>query len=85
VLTLVGKPGCGLCVEMRAMLLRVLPAGFRLEDVDVRDHPDLERRYVFEIPVLLHQGRELARHRLSEGDARAVLEGLRREPDVEAT
>jgi hypothetical protein len=84
VLTLVGKPGCGLCDEMREVLLRVLPGGTRIEDVDVRDHPALERRYVFEIPVLLHEGRELARHRLTEDDARALIDGLRRGRGTEA-
>jgi hypothetical protein len=85
VLTLVSKPGCGLCVEMRAVLLKVRPAGVRLEEVDVRDHPDLERRYVFEIPVLLHDGRELARHRLTEDEARALIDGLRRDRDGETS
>jgi hypothetical protein len=79
VLILVSKPGCGLCVEMRAVLLKVRPASVRLEEIDVREHPDLERRYVFEIPVLLHDGRELARHRLSEVEARALIEGLLRD------
>lgn len=82
-LTLVSKPGCGLCVEMRDVLLAVLPASVRLEEIDVRDHADLERRYVFEIPVLLHDGRELARHRLTEGEARALIEGLLRDPGAE--
>ena len=82
-LTLVSKPGCGLCVEMRSVLLKVRPAGVRIEEIDVRDHADLERRYVFEIPVLLHEGRELARHRLTEAEARTLIEGLARDRSPE--
>jgi hypothetical protein len=74
----VGKPNCGLCEEMRAIVLGELGEGERLDELDVRDHPDLERRYVFEIPVLLHAGRELARHRITPEEARALVRGLRR-------
>jgi hypothetical protein len=77
VLTLLGKPGCHLCEEMRRLLERVLPSfPATLVEVDVREHPDLERRYVFEIPVLLAGERELARHRLGEAELRRLLAEL---------
>jgi hypothetical protein len=47
--------------------------GLRLEERDVRENPDWERRYLWEIPVLLWGGHELARHRTSEAELRARL------------
>jgi hypothetical protein len=72
---LLGKPDCGLCREMRAILEKVLP-GFEAEllEKDVRDDPALERRYLWEIPVLLLGERELVRHRVTEGDLRRLLD-----------
>ncbi len=62
---LLGKPGCGLCAEMREVVERALPAlGARLVERDITQDPELERRYVFEIPVLLYEGKEVARHRI---------------------
>ena len=54
--------------------MRVLAStGGRLVEKDVREDPELERRYLFEIPVLFWEGRELARHRVSEGELRERL------------
>jgi hypothetical protein len=53
-----------------------LLGGGRLEEQDVRDDPELEARYLFEIPVLLADGRELARHRVSEAELLRLLEAL---------
>ena len=59
---------------MRALLERVLPEfGARLEEQDVREDPRLEARYLLEIPVLLLGQRELARHRVTEGELRRLL------------
>jgi len=77
VLILLGKPDCCLCQEMRRLLERVLPSfGLALVDMDVRENPELEARYVFEIPVLLAGGRELCRSRVTEAGLRALLEEL---------
>lgn len=74
VLTLVGKPGCHLCEEMRALVEQVLRGTtVELLELNVQEHPELEARYVFEIPVLLLDGREIARHRTSEADLRKQL------------
>jgi hypothetical protein len=59
---------------MREVVERALRgSALRLVEVDVRDHPDLEKRYVFEIPVLLLGDREIARHRITEGELRQRL------------
>ncbi|HEV8254158.1 MAG TPA: glutaredoxin family protein [Vicinamibacteria bacterium] len=69
VLTLLGKPDCHLCHEMRAVLDRALPAGqVQVVEKDVREDPELRRRYLNEIPVLLLAGREVVRHRVTESE-----------------
>lgn len=81
-LVLVGKPHCGLCDDLREVALSVAPAfELRLEEVDVRDHPDLERRYLFEIPVLLLGTREVVRHRTTREELRSRLTQLLENPD----
>ena len=74
-LTLVGKPDCHLCHEMRAVVAAVVGAS-AIDDLDLRDDPVLERRYVFEIPVLLWGKMEVARHRVSAAELRTRLAEL---------
>ncbi len=74
---LLGKPGCHLCEQLREALEPVLAElGLQLLERDVREDPALERRYLFEIPVLLLGDRELARHRASTAELRERLGGL---------
>lgn len=66
-LTLLGKPDCHLCHEMRLVVERVLADGGPALIVrDISEDPALEERYRLDIPVLLLDGRELARHRVTE-------------------
>lgn len=74
-LTLVGKPDCHLCHAMRAVVAHVVGAD-GIDERDVRDDPALERRYVFEIPVLLWGEVEVARHRVSAAELQARLAEL---------
>ena len=56
------------------MAERVLPEfGVGLVERDVREDPRLEARYLFEIPVLLLDEQELARHRVTEDELRRLL------------
>ena len=76
-LTLLGKPDCHLCHEMREVVMRVLPgSGVGLVERDVRDDPETKQRYLLEIPVLLFGEREIARHRITEAELRERLERL---------
>ena len=76
-LTLLSRPGCGLCREMHAIVERVR-GDFSLELVErnIADDPVLLERYALEIPVLLLGDAELARHRVAESDLRARLREL---------
>ena len=59
------------------MVERVLRGtGVELLELNVEEHPELEARYVFEIPVLLLEGREIARYRIAEGDLRERLRAV---------
>jgi len=53
-LTLLGKPGCHLCDDARAVVLEVAgERGLELEERDILQDPELLDRYAEEIPVLL--------------------------------
>ena len=76
-LTLLGKPDCHLCHVMEEEIAPVLATlGIALEVRDVRDDPEMLRRYRFEIPVLLADGVEIARHRITRAELAAKLDGL---------
>ena len=76
-LVLVGKPGCHLCDAMRAVAVPVAAElGLGLDERDVRSDPELDALYRNDIPVLLMEGREVARHRVTAEDLRARLREL---------
>ena len=65
-LVLYGRSGCGLCVETRALLARLLTdrtrAGLRtpvLVERDIQTDPDWERAFLTTIPVIELGGRRL--------------------------
>jgi glutathione S-transferase len=58
--TLYGRPGCHLCDEARALLLRVRATQpFRLDEIDIEADDALLRRYLERIPVIALDGEEL--------------------------
>ena len=52
---LLGKPGCHLCDDARAIVTEVLAdfPGVTFEERSILDDPELLEKYVEEIPVLL--------------------------------
>ena len=75
--TLLGKPDCHLCHVMEDAIAPLLAArGITLVVRDVREDPDLLRRYRNDIPVLLAGDVELARHRIAPEELIARLAAL---------
>ena len=68
-LTIYSRPGCHLCDEMKAVVLRVAhatAAAIAIEAVDITTHPELEALYGLEIPVLLVNGKKVAKYRITD-------------------
>ncbi|HBL27488.1 MAG TPA: hypothetical protein DD490_11690 [Acidobacteria bacterium] len=62
---MVTRAGCHLCDEMAAVLDEILPAhGLSWAPVDVDADPDLRARFTDVVPVLLRDGRPVAKVRL---------------------
>jgi glutaredoxin len=75
-LTLYSRPGCHLCDDMKAVIARVTKGradDITLEEVDISVDADLESRYGTEIPVLLLNGRKVAKYRVTEGELGRML------------
>jgi glutaredoxin len=75
-LTIYSRPGCHLCDDMKALVRRVserLAIPVAIEDIDISGDVDLEARYGQEIPVLLVDGRTIAKYRISEIDLTRAL------------
>jgi glutaredoxin len=74
-LILYSRAGCHLCDEGRSVVERVLAAGpaFELQVVDVDQEPELAARYGNEVPVLVLDGRKIAKVRFDEGRLRRSL------------
>ena len=68
-LTLYSRPGCHLCEEMKAVIARVIGdrgPEVRLDEIDISTDADLEARYGIEIPVLLLNGKKVAKYRVTD-------------------
>jgi len=77
VLTIYSRPGCHLCDEMKAVVASVLlttRTSASVEEIDVETDADLERRFGLEVPVLLVDGKKLAKYRIAEDDLRRILQ-----------
>jgi glutaredoxin len=71
---LYSKPGCHLCEVMKAEMAK---AGcddlYELEEVNIETDENLSARYRYDIPVLLIDGHEAFKHRLSSQAFRDYL------------
>ena len=86
-LTLYTRADCHLCDQMKAVIERVAAsAPLALEEVDIDSDTSLQARYGHDIPVLVIDDAEVARHRVDERRLRELLrnaEGTRaREPKL---
>ena len=74
-LTLYTRVGCHLCDVMKGELDRLQPRyGFALELVDIDDDPALRAEYNWDVPVLLVDGKKVAKYRLDEAQLLRRLE-----------
>ena len=71
------KAGCGLCDKMKQEIRSAGVEGlYTLEEVDIEKDAELFRLYRYEIPVLLINGVEAFRHRLTAEQFRTYLKSL---------
>lgn len=71
---LLGKPGCHLCDDARAVVARVCgELGVGWQELSILDDPALEARYWEQIPVTLVDGRQHDFWRVDEARLRAAL------------
>lgn len=67
--TLYTRPGCHLCDEAKqAMLAARCEGQYTLREINIDLDPDLTRRYGWDIPVVLINGVETFRHRLTASE-----------------
>ena len=70
------RAGCHLCDEMKREIQRAgCPELYALDEVNIETDSDLLALYRYEIPVLLINGVEVFRHRLTAADFKARLSG----------
>jgi glutaredoxin len=75
-LVLYTKPGCHLCDEMKAVVMRVTQeVGARVRELDISTDPQLEASLGEEIPVLFVNGHKAFKFRLTEEQLRRRLRG----------
>ena len=75
-LTIYSKPGCHLCDDMKAIVDRVVRRAAQpiaVEEIDISRDPALQERYGLEIPVLMLDGRKIAKYRVTEDDLARAL------------
>jgi glutaredoxin len=77
-LTIYSKPDCHLCDEMKAIVRGVLHgrADLSLEEIDISNDLALLDRYGLEIPVLMIDGRKVAKYRVTEAEILRRIEKL---------
>lgn len=75
-LLLYSKPGCHLCDEMKTVVAKVAGRfGVDVKEVDISADPDLIQRYGEQIPVLMLDGKKIAKYRISEKELARRLAG----------
>jgi glutaredoxin len=78
--TIYSRPGCHLCEDMKAIVARTiasLGAAAAIEEIDISTDPELEARYGTEIPVLLIDGRKIAKYRITADELTRAITSRR--------
>lgn len=75
--TLYGNANCGLCAQAEAILERLSRLlSLEISVVEIDSDPELQRRYAFDIPVVIANGREVARAPIYETALEDALRAL---------
>jgi hypothetical protein len=73
-ITLIGKPQCQLCDEMRSVIQSVCEShNLEFTELSVLDHPELAEKYWLDIPVVLVDENIVSRHYLKASDLEVAL------------
>jgi hypothetical protein len=73
-ITLIGKPGCHLCDDARAVIVKVADdLGVTWEEWSIADDPSMAEEYWEQIPVTLVDGRQHDYWRVDEARLRTAL------------
>ncbi len=73
-LTIYSKPGCHLCDEMKKVVAAVARrADVHVEEIDISTDPTLIKEYGEQIPVLLADGRKVAKYRITESQLLRII------------
>ena len=84
-LTMYSRPGCHLCDDMKEVLDRVhREQPFTLTIVDIASDPRLLKQYQHEIPVLVMEETEIARHRIDAATLTRLLAARRQAQEESA-
>lgn len=80
--TLYTRPGCHLCGEAKSLIAPLLAEfGARLLEVNIDADPELKERYNLDVPVILLEGRKIAKHRVDAVQFRRQLLDASRRSD----
>ena len=73
--TLYTRPGCHLCDEAKQAMLAARCADlYALQEINIDSDPSLARRYGWDIPVLIINGIETFKHRLTPSDFKREIQ-----------
>lgn len=71
---LYSKPGCHLCEVMKKEMAKAdCAALYELQEINIEGDAELLARYRYDVPVLMVEGVEAFRHRLTADSFRAYL------------
>ena len=74
-ITLIGKPGCHLCDDARAIIAQVAAeTGAEWEEINMLDDAELTAKYAEQIPVTLIDGKQHDYWRVNPQRLRKALE-----------
>ena len=74
-ITIYSKPDCHLCDRAKEVVERCRrKTDFTIEVIDISQDPELYERYRNDIPVILLDGREIARHFIRERQLLKLLQ-----------